>query len=225
MSSGKKNVTFTNKKGRRGVQALPTPHSVTRVPRLLFAAEMDAWIPFYRTDAYTAAATGLDTTNIKINTLADSNNSYIGISLFNPNYRRYRVLKYDITAMFLNKHASSGLICSGLVTNSGTAPTTNVLVRNNMVQPGGKHQLMSTITGGSDVRHLRFKGFVSAFEGTKEVETSDTYAAALSPIADPTNLLYLQLAVIADDASSITFNASVTVTGMLLCRFFDAIQV
>jgi hypothetical protein len=84
--------------------------------------------------------------------------------------------------------------------------------------------MMGLATGGADTVRQRHKGKVSQFEGTIEVETSDTFAASTNAVADPSNLLYLQVGQTSNNGASVTLSSSYLIRGRLRVRYFDAIQ-
>lgn len=208
---------------RFGQGNLQVGHTRTSVPRLLFAAEQDVQIPVYLADLISATATQYGVA-YKINTLADASVKYTGLSNFNAIYKRYRVLGYNLRISWQNRSATVPTAVSSLVTNSSTAPATSAIVFSNGVNPGGELTQLSINTAGHDQVYHHKKGSVAAFEGSVEVETSDSFAAATSAVADPASLLYLQLGLSAISGTSVTFSIGLLITGHLNVRYFDAIQ-
>lgn len=215
--------TLRKREQQRGKFSLSTQHTQTRVPRTLFSAELEVAIPINARGGSTATTT-ITALTLKLNSLADANWVYSGLANFNSIYKRYRVLGFDIRVQFSSRHSTLGFICSGLPTNSATAAAAVANVLANGVNPGGKLAMLSTISGGSDLREMRFRSKIAAFEGTQEVETSSDFAAATSAVADPTQLLYLQLAAAEFNGTSTTFALNILATGSMWVRYFDAVQ-
>lgn len=209
--------------GRQKRDALAVAHTRTHVPRPLFASELDVWIPFWRASGSSGSSTfyGVAT---KLNTLADANVTYIGLANFNAIYKRYRVIRARFKATTTSKHTTLNLVATTLVTNSATAVASYAIVMANGINPGGKMNMLSLATGGSDKCDHDYNIEIAAFEGTREVETSSDFAAATNAVADPAQLLYVQTGVSEVFGATTTLSHSVLLKGQLLVRYFDPVQ-
>jgi len=198
-------------------------HSRTRVPRVLYASEFDVQIPFHDETGSALTATFFGAA-YKINSLAEAGFTYLGLSNFNAIYKRYRVIAVDCSVTTHSAHATITQMVSSLITNSATAPASSAIVINNGLNPGGRLTVLGLGAGGHDICVQRHRFKVQSFEGSVEVETADTFAAATSAVADPANLLYLQVGATDIFGTSITFSIRMLIHGTMWVRYFDAVQ-
>lgn len=196
-----------------------TRHSVVRIPQRVRAAEEDVMIPITFQFSFAAAASTVDTKSMKINTLiASASEARTGLSNYSSLFSRYRVVAFGLTVQVASTHSTVTTVFGIAVTNTSAVPASSAEGFAYGSGPGGQLKLASTIAGGSDLVKFKVNSKVCGYEGTPEVETDDSYAAATTP-ADPANLLYLHLFAML--SSSGTFAARGIVVGHLWVRYFE----
>jgi len=210
-----------NKKGNKPIEKDPFPHSVTRVPRSPLSSELEVKIPFTIVKSTTVTVAAFETQAYKINSLADANINYVGLAAYNAFYSKYRVVgvQMHIDALGVSgiEHYIGAYALSPLVT--AVASATDVLSIARM--PNAIGVTVGLNTGTSIERRVLAARMVNV-AGTDEVETSDTYSAATSAVADPADLIYLHTAwrkVSGAGASALAYGF--VIRGALNVRYFE----
>lgn len=201
-----------------GHQIVPHRRTVVRGPYL--PPEFDVTIPISWVWTSGASTTFL-TQAYKINSLADSNINYVGLANFNNFYTKYRVTGFALHFDFCGNALSSVHTCySASLSPVSTAISSAAEVLTNAVMPRSIGATCGTSTGYS-IERRKLSASTAAIAGTDEVLTSDTYSAATSPVADPSDLIYLHLGYRQLNGASTTLAAAVVVRGHLSVRYFE----
>ncbi len=197
----------------------PFPHATTRVLRSPLAPELKVQIPVSFVWTATSTATFL-TQAYKINSLADSNMTYVGLGLFNTGYTKYRVTGATLHFDFAGASASTHSLYCASASPVSTAIASAGDVLTAALMPNSIGATCGLNSGASlERRSLSFA--MTSVAGTDEVYTSDSYSAATSAVADPSDIIYLHLGFRFPGTASVSMTAVVVVRGHLDVQYFE----
>ncbi len=167
------------------------PHKRLVIPSPLLPPETDVRIPFIVANAITTAAT-FGTQAYKINSLADTNIQYVGLSNFNGYYSKYRVVGVSMHIDFLGQSSTVHTVACASLSPLSTAIASAADVLKCSVMPFSIGATMG-LSSGSSIERRRLSASLVNIAGTEEVYTSSTYSASTNAVADPSDLIYLHI--------------------------------
>jgi len=214
-SHAKKHRGKSNRKKDREI----VPHRRTVIKGPYLPPEFDVQIPISWV-WYAGNASTFITQAYKINSLADSNIIYLGLSNFNNFYTKYRVVGFNLHFDFVGRSGLAQTVYSATLSPVSTAIASAADVLTTGVMPRSIGATVG-LSGGYSIERRRLSASTAAIAGTDEVLTSDTYSAATNAVADPADIIYLHLGARQPDASATTQTVSVVVRGHLSVKYFE----
>ncbi len=196
-------------------------HKRLVIPSPLLPPETDVRIPFAIANQFTASAT-FSTQAYKINSLADSNIVYVGLSNFNGYYSKYRVTGVSMHIDFGGTASGSHWLGAATLSPVSTAIASASDVLKAAVMPYSVGATCGAVTGSS-IERRRLSASMINVAGTDEVLTSSTYSAATSAVADPADLIYLHVASRSVLGGSATQSLAYVIRGTLQVKYFERI--
>lgn len=195
------------------------PHPATQVHRSPVDPEALVRIPFTIVGSFANAAT-YQTQAYKINSLADSNIVYLGISAWASLYTKYRVVavKTKIDACGTNQLAQWIGAFGFSPLSTAIASATDVLNFARMTNSVGV--TVGAVTGSS-IERLHLSARLVNVEGTENVLTDNDYTAATSAVADPASLIYLHVASRSFSGGSTAQGLAFKIYGTMEVQFFE----
>lgn len=196
------------------------PHRVNVIRGPYMAPETEVTIPFSIANQFSATSATFATQAYKINSLADANINYVGLSNFNGFYTKYRIIGVKAHFDFLGYGQTTHFLGAATFSPVSTAIASAADVLSAGVMPNSCGATVGWATGTSIERRRMACNFVG-IAGTEEVLTSDSYSAATSAVADPADLIYLHICSRALTGTSQTQNFGYVVRGHLRVRYFE----